>query len=161
MERVEKINNAYQSTIAVGSGKFLGKGVGYGTQSRLKFLPEYETDFIFAAFAEEWGYVGVLILFILFGIVIYRILISATIGATNFEILYGLGVVIYFMVHFVINVGMNMGLLPVTGITVPFMSYGGSHLLTECASLGILMGMRKYSRAAHKDSMKNEFLGIA
>ena len=65
--------NAYQSTIAVGSGQFLGKGVGYGTQSRLEFLPEYETDFMFAAFAEEWGFVGVLILFGLFGVIIVRI----------------------------------------------------------------------------------------
>jgi rod shape determining protein RodA len=65
--------NAYESTIAVGSGQFLGKGVGYGTQSRLKFLPEYQTDFVFAAFAEEWGFVGVLFLLFFFGILIWRI----------------------------------------------------------------------------------------
>lgn len=152
--------NAYQSTIAVGSGQVLGKGVGYGTQSRLKFLPEYQTDFVFAAFAEEWGLIGVYMLFVLFGIVMWRILVSAFYGATNFEILYGLGLAILFISHFVVNVGMNIGLLPVTGITIPFLSYGGTHLLTEFAGLGILMGMRRYSRGAHKETMSNEFLGF-
>lgn len=152
--------NANQSTIAVGSGQLLGKGVGYGTQSRLKFLPEYQTDFIFAAFAEEWGFGGVLLLFILFGIVIWRILANAMIGATNFEMLFGMGLAILFMSHIIVNAGMNMGLLPVTGIPMPFLSYGGSHLLTEFTGLGILMGMRRYGRAAHRDAMKNEFLGV-
>jgi rod shape determining protein RodA len=152
--------NAYQSTIAVGSGELLGKGVGYGTQSRLKFLPEYETDFIFAAFAEEWGFVGVVILFGLFGVVIWRILATAFYGATNFEILFGLGLVIFLTSHFAVHIGMNIGLLPVTGVTLPFLSYGGSHLLTEFAGLGILMGMRRYRRVAHKEVMKNEFLGV-
>jgi len=81
--------NAYQSAIAVGSGQILGKGVGYGTQSRLKFLPEYQTDFIFAAFAEEWGFIGVIIIFSLFGIVVWRIIRTAKRGASNFEILFG------------------------------------------------------------------------
>ena len=152
--------NAYQSTIAVGSGELIGKGVGYGTQSKLEFLPEYETDFIFAAFAEEWGFIGVLLLFTLFIIVIWRILESAMLGATNFEILFGLGLAILFISHIVINIGMNIGLLPVTGTTLPFMSYGGSHLLTEFVGLGILMGMRRYARTTHKDDSGREFLGI-
>ncbi len=152
--------NAYQSTIAVGSGELLGKGVGYGTQSRLKFLPEYETDFVFAAFAEEWGFVGVIILFFLFLIVIWRILLNAMHGATNFEILYGLGLAILFMSHFIIHIGMNIGLLPVTGTTVPFLSYGGSHLITEFAGLGILMSMRYYNKAVSKDEASNELLEV-
>ncbi len=152
--------NVYQSTIAVGSGQIFGKGVGFGTQSRLNFLPEYETDFIFAAFSEEWGFVGVMILFILLGLIVWRILHIALLGTTNFEILYGLGLAIYFMTHFIINIGMNIGIMPVTGITLPFMSYGGSHLLTEFIGLGILMGMNRYRRVAHKDDMHNEFLGI-
>ncbi len=152
--------NALQSTIAVGSGGLLGKGLGFGTQSRLKFLPEYQTDFIFAAFAEEWGFIGALLLLLLFALVIWRILHIAALGESNFEMLFGMGVAIFFMSHILINVGMNMGIMPVTGITLPFMSYGGSHLLTEFMALGILMGMRKYSRPAHRDDMKNEFLGI-
>ncbi|HEC32639.1 MAG TPA: rod shape-determining protein RodA [Candidatus Kaiserbacteria bacterium] len=152
--------NVYQSTIAIGSGQLSGKGVGYGTQSKLEFLPEYETDFIFAAFAEEWGFIGVLLLFILFTIVIWRILEIAMLGATNFEILFGLGLAILFISHITINIGMNIGLLPVTGTTLPFMSYGGSHLITEFIGLGILMGMRRYSRPIHKDDSNKEFLGI-
>ncbi len=152
--------NAYQSTIAVGSGKIFGKGIGYGTQSRLKFLPEYQTDFIFAAFAEEWGFVGAVLLFLLYGLIIWRILANAYLGSTNFEILFGIGVAILFMSHLIINIGMNIGILPVTGIPLPLMSYGGSHLLAEFSALGILMGMRKYNRTTHRDNMKNEFLGI-
>ncbi len=152
--------NVYQSTIAVGSGQIMGKGVGFGTQSRLKFLPEYQTDFIFAAYVEEWGFVGAMILFLFIGLSIWRILHISLLGATNFEILYGAGLSIYFMSHFIVNIGMNIGIMPVTGITLPFMSYGGSHLLTEFVGLGILMGMNRYRRVAHKDDMRNEFLGI-
>ena len=151
--------NVFQSTIAVGSGQIVGKGVGFGTQSRLQFLPEPQTDFIFAAFSEEWGFVGSLILVILFGLIIWRILYNASLGATNFEILFGMGVAIFFMSHLIVNVGMNIGIMPVTGIPLPFMSYGGSHLLAEFSALGILMGMRRYSRNIHRDETKYEFLG--
>jgi rod shape determining protein RodA len=152
--------NAYQSAVAVGSGELWGKGIGYGTQSRLKFLPEYQTDFIFASFAEEWGFVGVALLLVCFGVIVWRILAAALVGGTNFETLFALGFAVFLMVQFTIHVGMNIGLLPVTGQTLPFMSYGGSHLVTEFAGLGILMGMRRFSRVAHREHMKNEFLGI-
>jgi rod shape determining protein RodA len=152
--------SSFQSTIAVGSGQVFGKGVGYGTQSRLKFLPEYQTDFIFAAFAEEWGFFGVLILFFLYGVVLWRVLKLSMLGETNFETLFGVGLAIFLVSHFVINVGMNIGLLPVTGLTLPFVSYGGSHLLAEFAGLGIVTGMSAYSRAYHRDDMLNEFLGV-
>ncbi len=151
--------NAHQSTIAVGSGKLLGKGIGEGSQSRLKFLPEYQTDFIFAAFAEEWGFIGVIFVFILFGIILSRLLLLAVRGESNFEILFNLGLAIFFMSHILINVAMNIGLLPITGTPIPFMSYGGSHLLTEFTGLGISVAMRRYQRVAHKDLMKNEFVG--
>jgi rod shape determining protein RodA len=81
-------------------------------------------------------------------------------GATNFEILFGLGFSVFLMTQITIHIGMNMGLLPVTGQTLPFMSYGGSHLVTEFAGIGILMGMRRYARVSHPSRMKNEFLGI-
>lgn len=152
--------NAYQSTIAVGSGQIFGKGIGYGTQSKLEFLPEYQTDFIFAAFAEEWGFVGVILLLILFAIVIGRVFIIATKGESNFEILFGVGLAVMFMAHATIHIGMNIGLLPITGNTLPFMSYGGSHLLNEFLGLGILMGMRKYNRPIHKEMISNEIVGI-
>jgi len=152
--------NAIQSTIAVGSGQITGKGLGFGTQSRLKFLPEYQTDFVFAAFAEEWGFVGSLLIFLLFCLVIWRILYYASISSSNFETLFAIGVAIFFVSHIFINIGMNLGLMPVTGITLPFMSYGGSHLVIEFASLGILMSMKTHSRSVHRDDIKNEFLGM-
>lgn len=152
--------NVFQSTIAIGSGQFVGKGLGFGTQSRLKFLPVPQSDFVFAAFAEEWGFIGSVLILLFFSLAIWRILYNASLGASNFEILFGMGIAIFFMSHIFINIGMNLGLMPVTGIPLPFMSYGGSHLLTEFAGLGILMSMRKYGRSAHRDDMKNEFLGI-
>jgi rod shape determining protein RodA len=153
--------HSFQSMVAVGSGQLLGKGVGYGTQSRLEFLPEYETDFIFAAFAEEWGFVGVVLLFVLYAIVIWRLTQISLRSASNFETLFGLGLVSLFMAHFFIHVGISIGLLPITGTTIPFMSYGGSHLVTEFAGLGILMGMRRYEHVAHRADLEREFLGPA
>ena len=138
--------NAYQSTVAVGSGQLLGKGVGQGSQSKLKYLPEYETDFIFAAFSEEWGFIGTVILLTLVLILLFRIVDNAEKAATNFETLFGLGVAILFALHTGIHAGMNMGILPVTGITFPFMSYGGSHLLTEWLALGILSSTKRHSQ---------------
>lgn len=140
--------NAYQSTVAIGSGQLFGRGIGYGTQSKLLFLPEYETDFIFAAFAEEWGLVGVFLLFCLFAVVVWRLLHHATEAATNFERLFAAGVCILFVSHFFVHIGMNIGLLPVTGTTIPFLSYGGSHLVTEFIALGMVMGMSRYTPIA-------------
>ena len=151
--------NAYQSTVAVGSGELFGKGIGYGTQSKLQFLPEYQTDFIFAAFAEEWGLVGVLLLFGLFAILIMRILAIAGHASNNFETLFGVGIAIYFTAQFIVHVGMNMGLLPITGTTLPFMSYGGSHLVIEYLSLGILMGMRRHARPTIQARDETEIVG--
>ena len=152
--------NAFQSTIAVGSGEITGKGLGFGTQSRLKFLPQPQADFVFAAYAEEWGFIGSLLILLLYGAIIWRILYCATLGAYNFETLFGMGIAIFFMSHILVNVGMNLGLLPVTGIPLPFMSYGGSHLLFEFAGLGILMSMKRYARSVHRDDTKHEFLGV-
>jgi len=152
--------NAYQSTVAVGSGQLLGKGIGYGTQSKLQFLPEYETDFIFAAFAEEWGLLGVLMLFGSFGVVIWRLMVHAVMGATNFETLFATGVAVLFTAHFFVHIGMNIGLLPVTGTTVPFLSYGGSHLLTEFVAVGVVMAMRRNAanKKATRPSTEEAFL---
>lgn len=151
--------NAYQSTVAVGSGELFGKGVGFGTQSKLQFLPEYETDFIFAAYAEEWGFVGVLILFGLYGLLIARTLSLAAHGAGNFSVLFGTGVAIMFISNFAVHIGMNMGLLPVTGTTIPLMSYGGSHLITEYLALGILAGLRRRAHPTPRTRDEVELVG--
>ena len=150
--------NAYQSTIAVGSGQFVGKGIGYGTQSKLLFLPEYETDFIFAAFAEEWGLLGVFLLFCGFGIVVWRLIMHAVRGASNFETLFATGVVILLTSHFFVHIGMNIGLLPVTGTTVPFLSYGGSHLVTEYVAIGMVFAMRRYARINKRAALDEDAL---
>ena len=144
--------NAYQSTVAIGSGELFGKGIGYGTQSKFLFLPEYETDFIFAAFAEEWGLVGVIMLFVLFSVVVWRLLSHAVMGDTNFERLFASGVCMLLVTHFFVHIGMNIGLLPVTGTTIPFLSFGGSHLLTEFVAIGMVMGMRRYAPVRYKSA---------
>lgn len=149
--------NAYQSVVAVGSGGLTGKGIGYGTQSKLRFLPEYQTDFIFAAFAEEWGLLGVVILFALYLLVVWRIMAIAFSGGSNFETLFAIGFACFIIAHFVVHVGINIGLLPVTGTTIPFMSYGGSHLIVEYLGLGMLMGMRRYSRIGRSETAREEF----
>ncbi len=138
--------NAYQSIVTVGSGQIFGKGIGYGTQSKFLYLPEYETDFIFAAFAEEWGLLGVIVLFTLFSIVIWRLLYHAAMGVSNFEKLFAVGVVIFLVAHFFVHVGINIGLLPVTGTTIPFLSYGGSHLVTEFVAIAMVLGMSRHSK---------------
>jgi rod shape determining protein RodA len=150
--------NAYQSTVAVGSGQLMGKGIGYGTQSKLLFLPEYETDFIFAAFAEEWGLLGVLLLFIGFATVVWRLLTHAVNGASNFETLFATGVAILLISHFFVHIGMNIGLLPVTGTTVPFLSYGGSHLVTEYMAIAMVLAMRRYARINKRASLDEDAL---
>ena len=152
--------NSNQAKIALGSGQLLGKGVGHGTQSRLEFLPEHETDFIFSTFAEEWGFIGVLFLFTFYFLVVSRIVYIGLRGESNFEILFAGGVAVYFIAHFFVHVGINIGVLPVTGTTLPFMSYGGSHLLAEFTALGILMGLARHNRTTHRSETEREFLGM-
>lgn len=147
-----------QSTIAIGSGEIFGKGVGYGTQSQLRFLPEHQTDFIFAAYAEEWGFIGVTLLFFLYGIIIWRLLANAKRGETNFEALFGIGVSILFITHIAVHVGANVGILPVTGTTLPFMSFGGSHVFVSFLALGILMSMRRYQRIVSREELAREVM---
>lgn len=130
--------HALQSVIAVGSGGILGKGVGFGTQSRLEFLPENETDFIFASFVEEWGFVGAVILFLFFGIILWRILRTGIYSESNFEKLYAAGLSIFLFLQIAVHVGMNIGMFPITGLGFPFMSYGGSFTISLFFSLGIL-----------------------
>lgn len=149
--------NAYQATIAAGSGQMLGKGVGYGTQSKLRFLPEYETDFIFAAFAEEWGFVGVILVLALYGLLLARLLAIAQRSATNFDAFFTIGVAILIGAHVFIHAGINLGMLPVTGTTIPFMSYGGSHLLMEFVALGIVTSLAREGRTVPRARAGQEF----
>lgn len=151
--------NAYQAKIAVGSGEFFGKGIGYGTQSKLRFLPEYQTDFIFAAFAEEWGFIGVGLLLSLYALLFARLAQIARAAATNFDAFFTLGALILLAAHVAIHVSISLGLLPVTGTTIPFMSSGGSHLVLEFALLGIVTSLARHGRGAVRDTSDNEYLG--
>lgn len=151
--------NAYQATVAAGSGQLFGKGIGYGTQSKLRFLPEYETDFIFAAYAEEWGFVGVVLVLLLYGLLLARLLAIAQKSATNFDAFFTVGVMILITSHVFIHAGINLGLLPVTGTTIPFMSYGGSHLLMEYIALGIVASLAREGRSVSRDLAQQEYFG--
>ena len=151
--------NAYQAKIAVGSGELFGKGIGYGTQSKLRFLPEYQTDFIFAAFAEEWGFVGIALLFSLYALLFARLTQIARAAATNFDAFFTLGVLILLAAHVAIHTSISLGLLPVTGTTIPFMSSGGSHLVLEFAALGIVTSLARHGRGATRDLSASEYLG--
>jgi len=137
--------NLIQSTIAVGSGQFLGRGLGYGTQSRLQFLPEYRTDFIFATIAEEFGFLGSFLI-----VLIYIFLVSFSLKVTSQADYQGSlmtsGVAVMLTFQTTINIGMNLGLLPITGITLPLISYGGSSLVSTMVSLGLVASVAKANR---------------
>lgn len=135
-----------QSMIAVGSGQVWGKGLGYGSQSHLNFLPEAETDFIFATFAEEWGLFGSVIMIGLVIVVLWRIIYIGMHASDNFSRLYTLGFAAFIFMQSFIHIGMNMGTLPITGITLPFVSYGGSSLIILLIGLGILQNIKINSR---------------
>ena len=136
-----------QSKIAIGSGGFFGKGFAKGTQGKLLFLPEHYTDFIFSVFAEEWGLVGSLVIVSLFLVLILRGLNTAENSKDRFGFLLSLGISAMFFWHIIINLGMVSGLMPVVGVPLPFISYGGSFMLTSMAAVGILLSikMRRFS----------------
>ncbi len=134
--------NLRQAVIAIGSGQVWGRGLDNATQTKLHFLPEAHTDFIFAAAAEEFGFIGVAFLFALFVWLIYRIIKIGVFAADNFAKLFSLGVSLMLLCQIVINVGMNMGLMPIIGIPLPFMSYGGSATMINFIALGIIQSIR-------------------
>ncbi len=131
-----------QSKVAIGSGEFFGKGYLNGTQGPFRFLPERHTDFIFAAFAEEWGFVGSVFLLGLYFLLLVRGLDTARKAKDEFGRLLALGITFMFATYFFINVGMTLGMMPVVGIPLPFMSYGGTALLSNFISVGVLMNVR-------------------
>jgi len=130
-----------QSKIAVGSAGFFGKGFGGGTQVQLGFLPAAQTDFVFAAFVEEWGLVGGLIIIGAFVFLIHRLLKRGRYSSSNMPRFIVLGTALVLLIHFIVNMGSTLGLLPVIGIGLPFVSYGGSNLLTVAALIGIIQGI--------------------
>lgn len=140
-----------QSTIAVGSGQLMGRGIGRGTQSRLQFLPEFRTDFIFAFIAEELGFLGSVIVLVIYGIMFFLLfrLLSKTGDRFGELIIVGVMGMLFFQIF--INIGMNVGLLPITGITLPLLSYGGSSVVTVLLSFGLLASVARFG--ARKQEM--------
>lgn len=130
--------NLIQSVITVGSGGFTGRGLGQGTQSQLRFLPEGQTDFIFAVIGEEFGFMGVAAVLGLFAFLLYRGIRIGLRARDDYTTLLAFGIVLLLGIEIIVNVGMNMGLLPVTGIALPLMSAGGSSLVSTLILLGIL-----------------------
>lgn len=131
-----------QAKIAIGSGGFWGQGLFQGSQTQYGFLPEVQTDFIFAALAEETGLFGVSILFLSFLVLFWRILKITLKSQSNFPRLFCLGIMIIFITQIFINVGMNLGLLPIIGISLPLVSYGGGGLITNLIALGIIQNIK-------------------
>jgi rod shape determining protein RodA len=130
-----------QSMIAIGSGGIFGKGFGSGLQSQLKFLPEASNDFVFASLSEEFGFIGGSLLLLLFFILFYRIFLITKKSKNSFESLISLGILFLFFIQIFINIGMNLGIMPVTGISLPFISSGGSNLLASFICIGILLSL--------------------
>ena len=136
----------FQSKIAIGSGGITGKGLDATTLANLGFLPEDHTDFIFSNLAERTGFVGGLLLLGLFFVLVWRILHVATVSRDRFGILIATGIATIFLFHVFVNIGMTMGLMPVTGIPLPFISYGRSNLVISVISLGLLQSIAMRSK---------------
>jgi len=149
--------NAIQSVIAVGSGGVFGKGIGNGSQGRLNFLPERHTDFIFANIAEELGFVGVSFLLILYGILLTQIFKIALKANDNFARFLAIGIALMIFTHVLENVGMNIGIMPITGIPLPLISFGGSNLVVTLAALGIMQSILIHKVNPLKDEQLDFF----
>jgi len=132
-----------QSKVAIGSGGFTGRGFLQGSQTQLRFLPEQHTDFIYAVIGEEFGFLGVLVGLILFLTLFLRGIYIATLMRNRFNSIVTIGIITILAFHTIINIGMTIGLLPVTGLPLPFLSYGGSALTTDFIMIGILLNFYK------------------
>jgi len=137
--------NILQSKITIGSGGLIGKGFMKGTQTKLAFLPEYHTDFIFCLIAEEFGFIGVVIFILLYFYFLDKILEIISISKTEFGKYVACGIFVMFAGHFLINLGMTLGIFPIVGIPLPFISYGGSSLIVSLLCVIILSSIEKYS----------------
>jgi rod shape determining protein RodA len=139
--------NSIQAIIAVGSGQIFGRGLGHGTQSKLKFLPEHQTDFVFASLAEELGLVGATLLILAYLWLILRLLHITNYTHQRSYYLVMVGITTLVSAQVIINIGMNIGLMPVTGITLPLVSYGGSSIVTILTSLGVAANIARHRQA--------------
>ena len=130
-----------QALVSVGSGGFTGQGYGQGSQVQLRFLKVRHTDFIFSALSEEFGFVGASLVLVFLGFVLWRILRAARLSRDLYGALICYGVATFIFFHTIINVGMNLNLIPVTGLPLPFVSYGGSSLLSTMLGIGLVQSV--------------------
>jgi rod shape determining protein RodA len=144
--------NVLQAMVAVGSGGITGKGVGYGSQSQLNFLPEKHTDFIFATITEELGLVGAGAILLCYGVFLFRAWRIANSARDNAGYLIAVGAQVYFTTQIFVNIGMNMGILPVAGLPAPFLSYGGSSLIASFVITGLLLSIYRQGRRDQSQS---------
>ena len=135
--------NALQAKVAIGSGGLIGKGYLEGNQTQLRFIPEQWTDFIYCVIGEEFGFIGSVIVIGLFAILFYRLFKLSAIARDQFSSMVVIGILAILFIHFAINVGMNVGITPVIGLPLPFLSYGGSSLLVNMALIGISLNIYK------------------
>lgn len=149
--------NSLQSLVAVGSGGLSGKGFMNGTQTQLKFLPMSHSDFIFSVFAEEHGFLGGVALFLMFAAIGYIALEIAREARNAFSSLLAIGLGAFIFLEFTINIAMVLRMMPVKGLPLPFMSYGGSHLLTACAVVGLLIAIDRENRLRYKKLQTETF----
>jgi rod shape determining protein RodA len=149
--------NIIQSKIAIGSGGFFGKGFIKGSQSQLHFLPEHQTDFIFTMLSEEWGFLGGTILLLLYFILIFYCYITALHARSSFARLLALGTASMFFLHIFINIAMVMGLIPVVGVPLPLLSYGGTMMATILISFGLVINVHIHSRCNINNALKSFF----
>jgi len=136
--------NIIQSKIAIGSGYWFGNGLGKGSQTTLGFLPESHNDFVFAATAEQFGFVGIGLVMAGILFIAYRILAIGRATVSNFSKIFSIGMAVFIFTHALIGTSVNIGLMPVTGIPFPFLSYGGSYLISIMSGLGILQSIKRY-----------------
>ena len=130
-----------QSQVAIGSGGFFGKGFGHGSQVQSNFLPEHHTDFIFSVVGEEFGLLGCLVLLFIFAVIIYRCLTIAFNSSDMFGTLIVSGITMMFTFQVFVNIGMTIGIMPITGLTLPFMSYGGTSMLMTMLAIGLVLSV--------------------
>jgi rod shape determining protein RodA len=133
--------NLNQSKIAVGNGEWFGRGLHHGTQTQLNFVPEHSRDFIFTVLAEEFGFLGGALLVVLYATILYGAIRTMIVARDRFGFLLAAGITAMLFFHVLVNIGMTIGIMPITGIPLPFMSYGGSAILTDFAAVGVLLNI--------------------
>jgi len=136
--------NLFQSKLAIGSGGLLGKGLFLGKQTNLSYVPEHHTDFIFSVIGEELGFLGAVIVIVVLGVIVWRCFYIASVSSDSFAMLLGAGVGFIILSQVIINIGMTIGIMPIVGIPLPFLSSGGSNLISMLLGIGLVENIYRW-----------------